>query len=182
MRIDLDKDLDATVARLARPAVNRLAAAVAREAQTRAPAVHIWLTAADDRVRPSHVDADGQTIPANLRFKLKRQVYRKGGGRGSEVSGQLVLASSGFDLAREPRDEDLPPDQRVSCRCAFVTVPGMIAKQVRMSPAVMEGLRVRAQVYVRFNRIIESEHGTSKDRPARFMGSAVAAVAARLRS
>lgn len=182
MRIELHKDLDFRATGLVRSAVNKLAATVAREAQLRAPAARVWLTAADERVRPSHVDADGQTIPVNLRFKLRKQVYVKGGGRGSKVPGHMELARSGFDLAREPRDEDLPPDQRKQCRCADVTLPGVIAKKIRTSAAVVEGTRARAQVWVRFNRIIESEHGTAKDRPARFMGSAVEVVAARLRS
>lgn len=181
MRVELRPDLDLVAAKLARRPVDRLAAAVAREAQRRAPDARVWLTVEDERVRPSHALADGQTIPANLRFKLRKVIYRRGGGRGSKIPGQLLLAPSGYDLAREPRDEDLPDNQKKRCRCADVTVPGLIAKKVVWHAAVVEGNRVRAEVSVRFNRIIESEKGTSKDVPARFMGSAIEAVAARLR-
>lgn len=181
MRVELRRDLDQVVARMAARAVDRLAAAVAREAQLRAPAGRIWLTAADERVRPSHADADGQTIPANLRFKLRKQIYIPGAGRGRRGSGRTVLAESEFDLAREPRDEDLPPDQRKQCRCADVTVPGMIARKVRRSAAVVTGSRVRAEVSVRFPRIVECHHGTSGDAPDRFLSEALEAVAARSR-
>lgn len=181
MRVELRPDLDAVVARMVRPTVNRLTAAVAREAQRRAPAAKVWLTAEDERVRPAHAAADGQMIPANLRFKLKNQSYVRGGGRGSRVSGRIVLAGSTFDLAREPRDEDLPDDQRYRCRCISVEVPGVIARKVSTSPAMIEGARVRGEVSVWFNRIVESEKGTSKDKPAHFLGAALEAVAARIR-
>lgn len=182
MRVELRQDLDAVVARMVRPTVDRLTAAVAREARDRAPAVKIWLTAEDERVRPAHAKADGQTIPANLRFKLRNQSYIRGGGRGSRTSGRIVLSGNTFDLAREPRDEDLPADQRYRCRCIAVEVPGVIARNIVTSPAAIEGTSVRGQVSVRFNRIVESEHGTSKDHPARFLGGALAAVASRTRS
>lgn len=182
MRVELRGDLNAVVARMVRPTVERLAEDVAEHARRLAPDARRWETAEDERVRPSHADADGQLIPANLRFKLKKQHYQRGGGRGSDVAGRLMLAVDMYDMAREPRDEDLPADQAANCRCEAVDVPGVIAARVRAHGAMMEGARVRATVDVRFNRIVESFHGTSKDAPDRFLALAVQAVAARLRA
>lgn len=182
MRVELRKDLDAVVARMVQPLVDRLTEDVAAEARRKAPAAKAWITADDERVRPSHADADGQTIPANLRFKLRKQVYIRGGGRGSRVPGHTALNAHAFDLAREPRDADLPAEQREGCRCIAVELPGLIARKVHASRAVVDGTRVWGRVEVRFTRIVESEHGTSKDEAARFMGAALDTVAARWRA
>jgi hypothetical protein len=170
------------VARMARSAVRRLAEQVVAEARVRAPAAKAWITHQDERVRPAHADADGQTIPANLRFKLRKQIYVRGAGRGHHGPGHTVLAEGGFDLARAPRDESLPADQAINCRCQSVEIRGLIASKIRVGLTSVQGTRVTAQVSVRFNRIVESEHGTSGDRAAHFMGGALNAVAARTRA
>lgn len=180
-RVELRGDLNAVVARMVAGKVKRLADEVADEARRRAPAARVWQNVDDERVRPAHVEADGQLIPGNLRFKLRKQVYVRGGGRGSDVGGRTVLAP-GYVLAREPRDEDLPPDQRENCRCADVTYPKMIAERIVAGPVSVNARRARARVQVRFPRIVESEHGTSQDPASRFMGGAVETVAARLRA
>lgn len=174
MKVELRRDLNAVVARMAVPAVDRLAGAVADEARRRAPAAKIWLSRDDGRVRPSHVEAHGQTIPANLRFKLPKQRYVRG-------TGQHVLAP-GFDLARRPRDPNLPADQRANCRCLNITMAGLIGRRVVTSPALATPTRARAEVSVRFNRIVESHFGTGQDRADRFLADAVEAVALRLRA
>lgn len=182
MRVDLRSDLDNVVAKMVVGRVNDLAEQVARQARQRDPGVNIWITAEDERVRPAHAKADGQRVPGNLRFQLRKQVYTRGGGRGSRVSGFTKLGPPGeYDLAREPRDEDLPDDQKKRCRCEMETAHGLIAERVRASRAVAQGSRASARVSVSFNRIVESEHGTSQDRPSRMMGGALDAVAARLR-
>jgi hypothetical protein len=182
MRVELRKDLNAVVARMVRDKVDRLANDVAREARRRAPAAHVWLNVDDGRVRPAHVDADGQAIPGNLRFKLKKQVYIRGAGRGHKGPGHYKLAQNAYDLAREPRDESLPDDQLANCRCAMVEVPDMIAKKITVERAVVQGTRARGVVQVKFNRIVESHTGTSGDSPNRFLSEALDAVAARLRN
>lgn len=172
-RIELRADLDTVVARMVIPKVNQLAAEVAREGRDRAPDAKVWISRDDQRVRPAHHEAHGQTIPANLRYKLPRQMLVRGHG---------YRTTSGFDLGREPRDRALPPDQRDGCRCISVDIPGLIARKIHETPAVATATRAQAQVEVRFLRIVESEHGTSQDDAARFLGGAVDAVAARLRS
>ncbi len=181
MRVELRPDLDEVAARMAAPTVERLVAELAREARERAPGIKVWVTSEDERVRPSHAQANDQEIPENLRFRLKKQIYVRGGGRGSRKPGRTALAPQGYDLAREPRDENLPADQRQNCRCISVDLPGVIARRIVTGPVVVEGARAHGRVSVQFNRIVESERGTSGDRPARFMGSALDAVAARLR-
>lgn len=181
MRVELRRDLNTVAARLAAPTVERLARDVADAARERAPAAKVWISRDDERVRPAHVAAHGQTIPANLRFKLPRQAYIHGGGRGSNISGHTVIVP-GYDLARRPRDKNLPPDQRANCRCLDATLPKLIARRIHVSPVVVTGSQARAQVSVRFLRIVETEFGTGEDRAARFLGGAVDVVAARLRA
>lgn len=174
-RVELRSDLNAVVARVAVPAVNRLAEAVAREARDRAPSAKVWLSRDDDRVRPAHVAAHHQTIPENLRFQLPQQ---------REVPGQQQeeIVRGRFDLARKPRDPDLPEDQKRNCRCVSVTVRGLIARRISTTPATVVGAQVRAQVLARFTRIVECEHGTPQDPAARFLGGALDAVAARVKA
>jgi len=180
-RVELRRDLEAVVARLIRDRVGDITEQVAEQARRRAPDARVWVSRDDERVRPAHVDANGQMIPANLRFRLREQIYIRGGGRGSDISGHTVLGPR-YLLARVPRDESLPPDQKINCRCEAVTVPGVIARRIRVSGPAVEGGRVTGRVSVEFQRIVESEYGTSGDTPAAFMRGALAAVTARLRA
>jgi hypothetical protein len=41
-------------------------------AQRNAPDGKVWVTAHDERVRPSHVHADGQVVPDNLRYLIPK--------------------------------------------------------------------------------------------------------------
>ena len=95
--------------------------------------------AQDERVRPTHRDADGQTIPDNLRYVIEK-------------------ASGGAELARAPRDPDLSVGNRIACRCLSVAVPGAVAERVGTSDVVLTGTAARATVSVQFPRIVESEH------------------------
>lgn len=169
MRVELRRDLNMVAARLAAPTVQRLADAVADAARQRAPAAKVWLSRDDGRVRPAHVHAHGQTIPENLRYQLRKQTG----------SGNLA---PGHDLARRPRDRNLPADQRIRCRCLSVTLLGLIARRIVVSAPIVTTTGARAQVSVRFRRIVESEFGTGQDKAARFLGGAVDEVALRLRA
>ncbi|GIH95436.1 hypothetical protein ACFFMN_23000 [Planobispora siamensis] len=173
MRAVLRRDLDTAVARQVLGRATSLAAQVAAEAAARAPAARVWVTMGDDRVRPSHQDAHRQMIPANLRFKLRKQ---------SAAPGRRAQLLAGYDLAREPRDPSLPAGQRGGCRCIAITVPGVIAAKVQAHPAVLTGSRAVGRVSVAFPRIVESHTGTSDDAPAPFLANAIDAVAARLRA
>jgi hypothetical protein len=141
------------------------------------------MTSEDERVRRSHAEAEGQTIPENLRYKLQKMTYVRGSGRGRRpsVPGHYVLAP-GHDLARIPRDDRLPDYQKMRCRCESVELPGLVAASIHGTVTVVSGRRVQAEVYSRFNRVAESEFGTGEDVGAHFMGGAVQTVAQRFRA
>lgn len=164
-RVELDVDLDQVVAaRFARPAVDRIRDEVVEEARRRAPAAKTWVTMQDERVRGTHVETDGQMIPANLRYQLPS------------------VRGAGYDLAREPRDGALPIEQRINCRCVSFENPEVLAQSIRSGPSELRGTNVQAEVDTRFHRAAESEFGTSEDPAARFMRDALREVAARTRA
>lgn len=55
-----------------------------------------WSTVIDGRERPTHAQADGQSVPADGYFAV------------------------GGNACRYPGDETLPPGERVNCRCTVV--------------------------------------------------------------
>ncbi|MER5737359.1 hypothetical protein ABT117_16995 [Streptomyces sp. NPDC002262] len=64
------RGLEEQLARMLAPDVRRIAQQVEVEAKRLAPPVKKWVTTGDDKVRPTHVEANGQAVPDNLRFKL----------------------------------------------------------------------------------------------------------------
>lgn len=157
--------LDATIAaRYAYPAVDRALDSIQRHAQVKAPGVGVWLTAMDDRVRPSHRDAHGQEVPDNLRFRLPK-----------------ATGMPGVDLARAPRDPDLPAANREECRCQVGTLPDALKRSIHRTPALLAGTRVSGECYTEFPRAAESEFGTDGDEAAHFMGDALRETAREIR-
>lgn len=158
--------LDVTIAqRFARPAVARVLDMLLDEAKARAPQTRVWVTSRDERVRPTHVEADSQVVPDNLRFILNK------------VGGQ-----PGHDLARHPRDPALPAAQAINCRCDDPTVGDFLRESLHASDVDVTGTRVSGQVYTDFDRAAESENGTDEDTAAHYMAGALQEVAARLRA
>lgn len=145
-------------------AVSRAADSVGTLARAAAPDAKVWVTAHDERVRPSHADADTQLIPANLRFLLRK------------VNG------GGVDQARAPRDPDLPFVQRVNCRCVAPALPGAVARAIVVGPTVAVGGRVTARVQVRFPRVVDSEFASRPDTGGGWFRGAARATAARMRN
>lgn len=169
-RVELTHNLDAVIAaRFARAAVNHYTDRVADTARRRAPAAKTWATARDANVRPSHVETDEQTIPENLRYQLPKMTYLRGAG---------WTITTGVDLARYPRDPNLPTEQSINCRCNSHTVPGVIAASIETSHVEVSGSHVHAEVSTRFPRIAESEFGTSGDTGTHFMRDSIVEVAA----
>jgi hypothetical protein len=62
--------LEEKLALMVAPHVHRIAQQVELEAKRLAPPTKSWVTVADDRVRPTHVAAQGQVVPGNLRFAI----------------------------------------------------------------------------------------------------------------
>lgn len=158
------KGLDALIARrVLVPRVRRVLNDVEREAKSRAPAVKVWITARDERVRPTHHHTDGQAIPANLRYKV----------RANDTDSPTMM--------REPRDPGAPIEETINCRCQSVVDPDALRNAIRAGEVEVAGARVRGQVVCEFHRAPESEVGTAEDEPARFMGGAAQAVARKRR-
>lgn len=156
--------LDMMIAeRIGVPYIRRVTDMLRDEAQTRAPECRTWVTMRDEKVRPSHFKADRQTIPANLRFKLES-------------------ADGGTDMARAPRDPDLPIAQRANCRCDDPPIPHLLKESIHTAGVEHIGTVVKGTVETSFPRAAESEFGTDRDTAARFMQGALAEVALRLRS
>lgn len=91
-------------AKYAVPEARRLADQLADRVRANAPNAGIWITAHDERVRPTHVEADGQTIPDNLRYILTHPSH------------------GGEELAQAPRDPDLSIGNRINCFPGWVDV------------------------------------------------------------
>lgn len=114
-RFVVNPALDEEVARrFLAPRVERLTGRVEEEAKRLAPPAKVWITMRDERVRASHVHTDGQEVPDNLRFKLPKAHDDNPG-------------SQGWDLARQPRDPELPVANRINCFPAdtLVQAPGL---------------------------------------------------------
>jgi len=158
-------DLDSQIAsRVLAPVVRRALNNVVEGAQRHAPPVGVWITARDERVRHTHIATDSQAVPANLRFQLPQ------------------ISGDGYDLARAPRDPDLPIGQSINCRCMVGTLPRLLADSIQAGPVQVTGPRVRGEAFTRFPRAAESEFGnTTGDEAARFMGRGLQEAAARMR-
>lgn len=158
------KGLDEKVARMvARPAVDRIADEVLAAAAEAAPPATIWQTMRDDRVRPSHQAVDGQTIPANLRFILPHAGHHDLG--------------AGRDLARAPRDENLPPGNREGCRCITARDEDALRRGMSGTPVEVTGTRARARVECVHPRVVESEFPDAADGGGGWMRGALHDVA-----
>jgi hypothetical protein len=162
------RNLDQEVAlRFARAVVTRTAERLRDEARKNAPAVHVWVTAHDERVRHTHVKADGQAIPGNLRFVLKTP------NAGNDVND----IRTGTELARAPRDPALSIGNRINCRCASLSIADGIGHLIEVTDTTVAGTHVHATVRVSFPRIVESEHPSSPDSGGGWFAQAVHTVA-----
>ncbi len=103
-------------ARWAVPEARRLADSLADRVRANVPDAKVWITQRDERVRKTHVKADTQTIPDNLRYILNHPAHAD-----HEADG------AGFDpgtqeLAAKPRDPELSIGNRINCFPGWVTV------------------------------------------------------------
>jgi len=159
-------ELDAA-ARIALPAVRSATADVERLAKTYAPPGKTWISARDEKVRESHRIADGQEIPDNLRYQVPKVNYQN-----------WMQAEEGYDLARRPRDPDLPVEQSRNCRCQSVDLPRAVANSIHTDGPTLTGTEAVAVLSSSFNRVAESEFGTTDDDAAKFFGRALNETAA----
>jgi hypothetical protein len=171
-RFEMTAGLDTLVAaKIVRPYVDHLTVRVETEAKRGAPDAKTWLTRRDEKVRPSHVYADGQEVPSNLRYKIPKV---NTGNDANDIR-------AGFDLARRPGDPDLPIGNRIHCRCESVVLPNELARHIERSPTTVAGTSVKASVRCTFPRAAESEYGTDEDVGTHFMHHALEVVAVETR-
>ncbi|MGX1907616.1 hypothetical protein ACWIID_01940 [Streptomyces phaeochromogenes] len=168
------RGLEEQLARMIAPDVRRIAVRVEVEAKRLAPPTKRWVTVGDNRVRPTHVEAQGQTVPGNLRFELN---------------------SMDWDMRHRgvgPHTYILKPKDRTSraianlknCRCTTHKDPDGIARHIRTGQPVVSGKKVTVTVSVQADKVIEAEVGTLYPGNLRaegtfFMSRAASIVAAR---
>lgn len=196
-RVELSPDLDATVARdLVRPWMQRAIVDLQIEVQKLCPPARVWESRKDDKVRTTHREADGQTIPDNLRFILNKpsagptvhgqasRAAHHAEGHGGGRTGNIARKPEeiGTEQGAYPRDEQLSPGNRYNCRCEAVTIGGLIAATVITDPVEVAGTVVRGTAGSRFPRIAESEFGSGEDQGTHAFASALEEFAAKLQA
>ncbi|MGI5337658.1 hypothetical protein ACQEVS_09805 [Streptomyces sp. CA-181903] len=166
--------LEAQLARMIAPYVQRIARRVEVEAKRLAPPTKRWVTVADDKVRPTHMGAQGQVVPDNLRFTVNSMDWdRKHRGVGSST------------YMLQPRDQSSRAVANLkNCRCTTVIDPDGIARNVTTGQPVIAGKTITVTVTARGPMVVEAEVGTVYPgnlvaEGTHFMARAAAAVAAR---
>jgi hypothetical protein len=129
--------------------VDALTRACVDFARVYAPPAKVWVTAHDERVRPTHRDADRQQIPGNLRYVLA-------------IPGKDGAPSGRSELAAAPRDPNLTAANRFGCRCLSIELPGIIAAAIRVSTTV-HGTTITGRVSVHYPRVPESNNPSPPD-------------------
>ncbi|MEU5748238.1 hypothetical protein ABZ804_22200 [Streptomyces sp. NPDC047726] len=142
--------LEEKLALMLAPAVQRIARQVEIEAKRLAPPTKTWVTVGDDKVRPTHVNAQGQGVPGNLRFELD--------------SMQWDIEHRGVG----PHTYMMQPGDRSSraianlknCRCSMHRDPEGIARHINTGQPVVTGKKVTVTVSVQAPKVVEAEVGT----------------------
>ncbi|NEW73760.1 hypothetical protein [Streptomyces rhizosphaericus] len=166
--------LETLLARMITPHVQRIAHQVEVEAKRLAPPTKRWVTMADDKVRPAHIQAQGQVVPGNLRFKVNSMEWdRKHRGAGPNT------------YMLQPRDQSSRAVANLkNCRCTAAIDPEGIARNISTGQPITTGKRVTVTVTARGPMVVEAEVGTVYPGNlladgTHFMARAAAIVAAR---
>jgi hypothetical protein len=171
------RDLDEKLARLITPAVDAIAARVEAVAKDYAPPTQEWITMLDERVRPTHVEVHGQTVPNNLRFILTSMEWDR-----------LHRGLGEYTYMRKPRDESSRAVANIKqCRCRAIVHDDGVAKLISRRAPVVEPGKVTVTVVAEGDWVVPAEFGTIYPGDlvapgARYMGRAAATVAAELRA
>lgn len=174
-KFHVEPGLEQKLALLLAPQVHQIARQVERQAKVFAPPTKKWVTVGDDRVRPTHVTANGQEVPANLRFKIN--------------SMQWDMQHRGLGpttYMKAPRDESSRAVANIkNCRCQAHSIRDGISRNIRTLPPVVTGATITVKVIAEGDLVVPAEIGTVypgnlEAKGTYFMARAVAAVAARL--
>ncbi|WP_327074436.1 hypothetical protein OG196_31850 [Kitasatospora purpeofusca] len=154
-RLELSANLAERLAPLVARHAERLAEEVAAEARQLAPPAKTWHVVEDGQARHSHQEADGQTLPGPVPFKV----------------GEALLSG--------PRDPDGPVKETAGCRCTVTEDPSAVAKSISAGKAAIRGSRVQVDVVCDFPKAADAEFAQGEG--SHFMSRAAAQVAARHR-
>jgi hypothetical protein len=154
---------ETVAARFAAPYVGHVARQVEDSARSRAPEGKSWITMRDERVRTSHRHADGQIIPANLRYEIEAV---------DPKHWDQVIPGT-HELAREPRDPNLQLGNRYACRCFSESDVDAVRRTIATTDATVVGAKASAQVRTDFPRIAEAHYAVAPDQAVPFMAEAI---------
>jgi hypothetical protein len=167
--------LEEMVAAMVAPEVHRIGKRVEAQAKVLAPPTKTWVTMADEKVRRTHVDTEGQEVPGNLRFEVPSMDWdRRHRGLGEKT------------YMKAPKDETSRAVANIkNCRCTMALDPDGIGRGINAGEPVIEGNLVRVTVVCEGNKVAQSEFGDVYPGGliapgAHFMARAAAAVAAEL--
>lgn len=165
------RGLNELAAKLVVDQISRIAKEVADAAKVNAPASKTWKSQQDALVRKTHVKANGQEVPENVRFQVETPQYDR-----------EHYDAHAYQLMRYPHDEENATiGNLANCRCYALMDPEAVANAVKAAQAIQSGTKVSANITVKFNRIEESEYGANGEPGIRFMGRALQEIAAKHR-
>ncbi|GGW95221.1 hypothetical protein [Streptomyces noursei] len=173
-KFTLNPALDTMLARMIAPHIRRIAHQVEIEAKRLAPPTKRWVTVADDEVRPTHIRAQAQVVPGNLRFTINSMDWdRKHRGVGRST----YMLRPGDESSRAVANLK-------NCRCTTAIDPEGIARNISTGQPIITGKKVAVTVTARGPMVVEAEVGTVYPGNliadgAHFMARAAAIIAAR---
>ncbi|GGT26979.1 hypothetical protein GCM10010222_80970 [Streptomyces tanashiensis] len=104
----------------------------------------------DNKVRPTHVAANGQEVPDNLRFKIDSMDW--------DIEHRGVGART---YMIRPKDESSRAVANLkNCRCTVHRDPNGIAQHINTGQPVVAGKKVTVTVSVQAHLVVEAEVGT----------------------
>ena len=165
-------NLDQNAAKAARAAVDAAADPVKRQAEANAPGVKQWVTQHDGNVRHTHVAADGQKRPENLRYDIPSMPWDMGEGRREDNMRGFTanrvgpvthfFYDSGPHAAQPGNFEEalkMAYTNAVSCRCYTEIDPNGLSREIKADPAKAVGSKCKAKVHVTAPYAVEAELG-----------------------
>ncbi|AXI91416.1 hypothetical protein SAM9427_36690 (plasmid) [Streptomyces sp. ETH9427] len=165
--------LEQRLAVMIAPKVHEIARRVEREAKVFAPPTKRWVTVADDKMRHTHIQMNGQEVPGNLRFELNSMKWDRDH-RGLGPKTYMLM----------PKDESSRAVANLKyCACRADTIPDGISKNIRTLPPVVSGSTVTVSVVAQGPGVVPAEVGTIypgnlEAKGVFYMARAAAAVAA----
>lgn len=142
--------LEERLAVMIAPHVEAVGRRVERQAKILAPPTKKWVTVADNDMRPTHVAANGQERPDNLRFEINSMEW--------DIKHRGV---GPLTYMKFPRDESSRAVANLkNCECRADKIPDGISRNIRTTPAVVTGSKVTVTVVAEGEWVVAAEVGT----------------------